>query len=143
MNNIVRILFFIVKKHQIWSKNCFFALCQNQEWGPFTFKWGNIFAGICTLVLSLWHGSTKNCQHTFHSTKILTDFYSQIVLSMYRISMIYNLPTKLFFITANIFWGILALSSQIEGSLLRTPSQQSGPEQWYFLHLQMYLLSVI
>ncbi len=24
---------FDCKKHQIWSKNYFFALCQNQEWG--------------------------------------------------------------------------------------------------------------
>jgi hypothetical protein len=29
-------LVLIVKKHQFWSKNCFFALCQNQEWGPQT-----------------------------------------------------------------------------------------------------------
>ncbi len=36
VNNIVRILFLLQKTHQIWSKNCFFALCQNQELGPWT-----------------------------------------------------------------------------------------------------------
>jgi hypothetical protein len=25
---------FYCKKHKIWSRNCFFALCQNQEWSP-------------------------------------------------------------------------------------------------------------
>jgi hypothetical protein len=27
---------FYGKKHQIWSKNCLFAMCQNQEWGQYT-----------------------------------------------------------------------------------------------------------
>ncbi len=36
MDNIVRLLVFIVKKTKFDEKNCFFALCQNQEWVPQT-----------------------------------------------------------------------------------------------------------
>ncbi len=36
MNNIVSILFLLYENTKFDQKNCFFALCQNQEWGPQT-----------------------------------------------------------------------------------------------------------
>ncbi len=62
MNNIVRILFELKKTPNL-IKKLFLCFVSKPRVGlmnskHFTFKWGNIFASICTLVLSLWRTVT-------------------------------------------------------------------------------------
>ncbi len=52
-------LVFIVKKTTKFAKKLFLCYAAKPRVGPINsqhnnFKWGNIFAGVCTLVLSLW-----------------------------------------------------------------------------------------
>ncbi len=66
MNNIVKILFLLQKTPNL-IKKLFLCLVTKSRVGPINsqhinFKWGNIFAGICTLVLSLCR-SPLGCSH--------------------------------------------------------------------------------
>ncbi len=59
MNNIVRIFFLIVKNTKFDQETVSLLCAKTKSWAHkqlthINFKWGNIFAGICTLVWSLW-----------------------------------------------------------------------------------------
>jgi hypothetical protein len=58
MNNIAKILFLLLKNTK-FNQKLFLCYVAKPRVGPINsqrnnFKWGNIFAGVCTLVFSLW-----------------------------------------------------------------------------------------